>query len=398
MSYNVITGTQQRPQVIIDQATLQQLQADLGRRIADLERLRVAVETIAAVNEPERFTAAAMALCNQLASRWRAERVSLGFLKGRDVRLTALSHTEKFTRQMRLVQDIESAMEECFDQDIEIIFPPTQQATYVSRLTEGLSTQHGPTTVCALPLRRKGEPKAVLLLERKADLAFGLEEVEALRLTADLVTLRLVNLHEQDRWAGAKAALALRHGLAWAVGPKHTWIKVAAILTFAFLAFAIFGRGIDRVESPFTFEATQKMSIPAPFEAYLKSVRVQPGDFVLSEATAARLRELGEPLDLAMNPLALNWFDSTMATLDATEKEQQLLQAQMERESYVRQADIAARDRKTAESQVYTAQAAMSQAKIDLLKYQISRAVIRCPVRWGGLHGGPQGEAQQEGG
>ncbi|MEI8197035.1 MAG: hypothetical protein WCI73_14140, partial [Phycisphaerae bacterium] len=139
MSFNVLST---RPaQIIIDQQTLTTMQNELARRIADLERLRVAIETLSQVNDPDRFTAAAMSLCNQLAARWKAERTSLGFLKGRYVRLVALSHTEKFTRQMRLVQDLEATMEECLDQDVEIVHPATADVGFVSRATAHLATK-----------------------------------------------------------------------------------------------------------------------------------------------------------------------------------------------------------------------------------------------------------------
>ena len=208
MTYNIVQ--QRAPQVVIEQAALQQLQQDLNRRIADLERLRMAIETLACTNEPTRFTAAAMALCNQLAARWKATRASVGLLKGRAVKLAAMSHTEKFTRQMQLVQDIEGAMEECLDQDVEVLFPAGVAATYVARTTETLATRHGPSTVLSLPLRRGGEVVAVVLLERKADAPFVTEEIETLRLTCDLVTPRMIDLHETDKWIGARALAASR--------------------------------------------------------------------------------------------------------------------------------------------------------------------------------------------
>jgi len=88
-------------------------------------RLQQATETLSAVNRQQRFTSAAMALCNEVASQWQCERASVGFLKGRYVQLKAMSHTEHFSRKMEAIQDIESAMEECLDQDIEIISPVT---------------------------------------------------------------------------------------------------------------------------------------------------------------------------------------------------------------------------------------------------------------------------------
>ncbi len=179
MTFNMITT---RPQVVVDEKALQQIQADLAKRQQDLERLRIAMEVLAAVNETERFAAAAMALVNELAARWKADRVSLGFLKGRFVRLAALSHTEKFTRKMRLVQDIEAAMEECLDQDVEIVFPAAQDATYVARATEALSAHHGPMGITSFPLRRAGEVVGVLTLERRlAVTTIVLEEIEVMR-------------------------------------------------------------------------------------------------------------------------------------------------------------------------------------------------------------------------
>src|SRR4051794_31999022 len=136
-AFNVMAGG--RTQVLVDEQQLQQMTAEMKRLGGELDRLRTAMETLSAVNAPANFMAAAMALCNELASRSKAERVGIGFLRGRYVRLKALSHTEKITRNMQLVQDIEGAMEECLDQDVEVIFPPPKDATFVYRATEILA-------------------------------------------------------------------------------------------------------------------------------------------------------------------------------------------------------------------------------------------------------------------
>ncbi len=83
----------------------------LQKRQAGLRRLQKAMETLSAINRQNRFTSTAMALCNEAASQWQCERVSVGFLKGRYVQLKAMSRTEDFSRKMKIVQDIESAME-----------------------------------------------------------------------------------------------------------------------------------------------------------------------------------------------------------------------------------------------------------------------------------------------
>jgi hypothetical protein len=277
----VLNATQQRLELTVSLLSLYEMRLTLQQRQGDLMRLRLAMETTAAVNEQDKFAGAAMAFCNEVASRWDSDRVSLGFLEGRYVHLRAMSHTEKFSRKMKLIQDIEATQEETLDQDVEVLYPPPQGSTCVSRAATELSKTQGPTAVLSIPLRRDDEVVAVLTLERPLDEPFGFDEIESLRLTSDLCTPRLVNLHQHDKWVGARAAGAIRKGLAAAVGPKHTWIKMVCIGVFALTVFLVFAKGEFRAEAPFVLECTTQQVVPAPFEGFLKQVYVKPGDLVV---------------------------------------------------------------------------------------------------------------------
>jgi len=133
--------------------SLYEMRLTLQKRQFDLKRLHTAMETLSAANQQKRFKAVAMAFCNEAAAQWQCERVSLGLLVGRYVQLKAMSHTEDFSRKMKVVQDLESVMEECLDQDIEIIYPSPEQATYICRAAEKFSKRYGPFAVLSLPLR-----------------------------------------------------------------------------------------------------------------------------------------------------------------------------------------------------------------------------------------------------
>lgn len=281
----VLNATRERLELTVSLLSLYEMRLTLQQRQGDLTRLRLAMETTAAVNEQDRFQSAAMALCNEVASRWQCDRVSLGFLKGRYVHLSAMSHTEKFSRKMKLVQDIEAAMEETLDQDVEVTYPASPESTFVNRAAGELSKRHGPTAVVNLPIRAEGEVAAVVCLERPYEQPFGLGEIEALRLTTDLVAPRLVSMQRQDRWIGAKAAAGLRNGLATVLGPKHTWMKVAAIGIIALAMFLIFAKGQYRAEAPFVLEPVAQQVVPAPFDGYLKKAYVRPGDYVVGAGT-----------------------------------------------------------------------------------------------------------------
>jgi len=334
---------------------LTQMQAELAKRKIDLDRLRVAMEILATLNEAQKFAAAAMALCNEMAARWGAERVSLGFLRGRHVRLLAMSHTEKFTRKMRLVQDLEAAMEECLDQDVEIVFPPAANSTYVSRATEALSNHHGPMNSTSLPLRRNGEVSGVLVLERRPDKTIALDEVEVLRLTCDLATSRLIDLYDHDRWLGVKAAKATRKGLAAVLGPKHTWIKLAALAIVGLILFGVLAQKEDRVEAQFTVEASEKKVVPAPFDGFLFTVA--------PEAEVGKEVKKGQLL----------------ATLDDSELKTKLHGAEAEKAGAKTKADIARKDGKTADEQVAEREAEKSQAEIENLELKIRQCQIVSP-------------------
>ena len=317
--------------------------------------LRQATETLSAVNRQQKFTGGAMAFCNEVASQWQCERVSLGFLKGRYVRLKAMSHTENFSRKMQVVQDIEAAMEECLDQDVEILNPAPQESTTIHRAADTLSKRHGPVAVLSLPLRWEGQVIAVLTLERPADKVFGLHEIETVRLACELCTARLAGLYASDRWIGAKIAIGVRNIIGALVGPKYAWAKVVVILCCAAIVFLIFGRGPFRVKAPFILEATQQQVIPAPFDGYIKHVDVEIGDWV----------EGG---------------DSILGDLDTAELRLQLAAAKAEKAGYLKQAAAAMRDGETAQAQMAQADADKAQAQIELMEFQIRQASLVSPI------------------
>jgi len=364
---------------------------------AGLKKLLKAMETLSAINRQNRFISTNMALCNEVASQWQCERVSIGFLKGRYVQLRAMSHTEDFSRKMKIVQDIESAMEECLDQDCEVLYPPAligktpelifssknepisagQEATYyISRAAGELSRRHGPLTVLSLPLRQDGEVRAVLTLERQMSPAligktqelicsskdkpisagsFSLEEIEAIRLTCELCTARLLDLYEADLWLGARVVAKARNSLATLVGPKHTWAKVLVILILGVILFLIFGKGQFRSEAPFVIEATYQQVVCASFDGYIKSVNVEVGDTVESGQT-------------------------TLAELDTAELRLQLAAAKADNAGYLKQVDAAMRDGEIAKAQIAQADADKAQAQIDLLNYLIDQGKVISPI------------------
>jgi len=325
------------------------LAAGSGPRVQP--QLAAAMAALAAVNEPDRFLAAAMALCNEVAARWQCDRVGAGFLVGGEVELKALSHTEKFSRKTQTVQLLEAAMAECLDQDVEVSWPAGAEAEYVHRAARELSCAEGRSAVATLPLRRGGGPVAALTVERAGERPFTPEEIESLRLACELVTPRLVDLRRRDRWLGAKAAEGLRRAAAGVVGPRHTWLKLLGVLLAGLGLYAALAGGEYTVRARFVLQPVRRQVAPAPFAGELEEVLVEIGQAVRPGEPLARLRTL--PLERKLNALRAELF------------EQQ------------KQADAARSAKRWAEAQMAVARAAQLTEQIDLLAEQIDQATLR---------------------
>jgi len=328
-------------------------QQDAGGQNAD--GLQRAVQTAAAMNVHDRYPSAAMALCNEVACRWRCDRVSAGFLKGRYVRLEAMSQVEHFDLKTKIVHDVEAVMEECMDQDCEIMHPALPTAEYVSREAAEFSKRHGPLALVSLPLRRKGEACGALTLERPVDRPFTAGEIESLRLACDLCTPRLFDLRQHDRWFTAKIAGEIRRMCALAVGTQHTWTKLLAICALCAMFFIVLAKGPYRIEASFVLESEQRQVVCAPFDGFIESAGLEVGDVVKAGETV-------------------------LATVDTAELSLRKAEAQAERETYAKQVSAAMRDGKTAEAQIARAYVAKIDAQIELVDYYLQCARITTPI------------------
>jgi GAF domain-containing protein len=82
---------------------------------------------------------------------------------------------------MQVVNDLEQAMEEAFDQDEEIYWPALEGESVVTRDHEAFAKQQGVKHLCSIPMRVDGEPLGIVTLERESE-PFLSDEIRLLRL------------------------------------------------------------------------------------------------------------------------------------------------------------------------------------------------------------------------
>ena len=320
----------------------------------DVVHFTEALDLLVLVNEEHRFMAAAMTICNEVASRYSCERVSIGWRKGPYVRVKAISHSENFEKKMVAVQALETAMEEAVDQDEEIVLPPPADTHTVARAHEQYAASQGGGHLMSLPLRLEGAPVAVITCERSAE-AFSDSEQRGLRLLCDLGARRLGDLHHHDRWIGARFADWLRSKLARFFGVEHTLAKAIGVLVFLLFAFVLFGRLPYRVEAPFVVRTDDLAYLPAPFEGYIEEVHVEIGDLVVPRA----------PL-LALDTSELLLEESTVLA---------------NHNRYTREAEKARAEAALADMRIAEALAAQASAELDLVRYHLDHALVTAPFK-----------------
>ena len=310
---------------------------------------------LAEVNSAGKFKQAAMALCNEIAAKFGCDRAAVGFVQGRYARLAAVNHAEKVGRKMDLPRLLEAVMEECLDQDEEVLYPAPANVAAINRAQAELVRRFGSGLVLAMPLRRGEELVGAIVLERAKPAPPTKKDMGLLRLAADLATPRLMELQERDRWFGARFMAGIRDCLAWFVGPRHTWAKVISLLLLTALLLALFLKIPYRVDATFTLRAHEKRVIAAAFDGFIEEAPAYPGSVVRKDETL-------------------------LARLETAETRSRLLTREAEARAYAKEAALALREGKTADSQIAAAKAEQAEAECGMLRERIARADLVAPI------------------
>jgi len=227
----------------------------------------------------EGFESAAMNLCNELATRSGASRVSLGWLKGRNIKIKALSHTEEFDKKQELIVILQKVMEECVDQEDVVQFDPNGKGTdNVTRSAQELSRAQGGPTVLSLPLRRRAEIIGVVTLEFLSNHKITPQIAHGLSVAVDLLAPQLYDRYQNDRYLVTKAAISTRETGKAVLGPKHMIAKLVAIGVVAVILVVTLVHPMYHVTGSFQFTPITRLTLSAPFEGQLDKLAIVAAD------------------------------------------------------------------------------------------------------------------------
>ena len=374
LAYPVRTDNQVRGVVGVDidwrnEAQLQSAMRDLQwgsawlelflRRHADPQeasrlRLKLALELVSTLLEQEGLKEGAAGFATELASRLGCDRVAIGLLKRRRVRVKAVSHSAQFDRRSNLLRAVETAMEEATDQQEPVIYPPDREgAPVVAHAHEMLVRESGAGCAVTFPLIGGDKVVGALSLERPPGQRFDLPSLELCEavaaVAAPVIDLKYRNERNLPTHA-VESTVSLWKKL---LGPGSPGFKLVTLGAAAALAFLAVASGDYRISADTTVEGVVQRAVSAPFDGYVSEAPFRAGDLV----------KAGEPI----------------AFLDDRDLRLERIKLVSQREQYRRQYRQAMADRERAQTEIVGAQIEQVEAQLALVEEQLSRARLVAP-------------------
>lgn len=321
---------------------------------AENERLKLALGLVATLLEQTRFADSATAFTTELAAQLGCDRVTLGILDGRRIKVRAVSHSAQFEQRANLLRAVESAMEEAVDQEEAVVYPPAQPALpVVARAHEALLHESEAGSAATFPLLHGGKVVGALTLERAKGFRFDVPTLEVCQAVASvagpIVELKRGNELSLPLHAG-RSARGLWHKL---VGPEHAGLKFIMAGIAALAVFLGFATGPYRISGNATIEGAVQRAITAPINGYVKEASLRAGDTVKNGQIIGRFED--RELKLERVKLA------------------------SQREQYVRQYREAMANHQRAQAEIVSAQIAQSEAQLALVEEQLARTLMVAP-------------------
>ncbi|MCB1966632.1 MAG: HlyD family efflux transporter periplasmic adaptor subunit [Candidatus Accumulibacter sp.] len=316
-----------------------------------LQRARAALDVLGVAAEQARLDPMAMAVVNDLASRFACDRVSLGVDRGGRTRLLAMSHSAFFEKKSQFVTALENAMDEALDQRRSVVFPPGADDS------RGIAIAHrdfaATRAVCSVVLGSRGIGVGVLTFERNQGAPFSADETMAFEAVSALLGPLLESRLELHRWFAGRFADKLR---GWWLHLKDARrpgfrVGVAAALLLLVSFFAIDGE--YRVSARAVVEGAVQRAAVAPFDGFLREAPVRAG-FVVKQG-------------------------QVLATLDDRDLRVERQRWLSEREQHQARYRDALAKHERANANVALAQMQEAQSQLALVDEKLTRAEIVAP-------------------
>lgn len=319
---------------------------------ADDGRLSLVLELLGSCIENQHFHAAATTITTELCSMLDCERVTVGFLKGNQIKVKAMSHSAQVNNKSNIVDLINAAMDESFDQLTTLVYPASDTSMYINNAQAKLSGSTN-KAICTVPLTQNADVLGALTLERSENKPFDAATVELCELVASLLGPVLDSKRKDDQWLGRKIWVSFRQFIISLLGRGHIVLKLVTLLLCSLAIFFTVAEGDYRVSSDAKLEGVIQRVITAPIDGFISEANIRAGDIVRKGDILAKL----DDKDLVLE--RLNWVS----------KKNQFLKQYRDALAKFNRAEI----------RVLKAKLGQTEAELALLDEQLSRIRLVSP-------------------
>lgn len=319
------------------------------------ERLKASVDMLADVLSKKNYMSSSMSFVTELATYLKCDRVSLGLLINKKMKIQAVSHSSRVSDNMNLIRAIIQAMEEAVAQGKEIYFPPTANDRKIVLDHEILSRKHGSEYILSIPIYGEDKYLGVITLEKSKGTAFVQDDAMYCSSVASLILPVLESTRRNERPILIQAADGCKTQIKKIIGPDYTGRKLLFLLIILLLVFFSVKKGDYKISSDTVLEGAVKRVIVSPFEGYIKDAYIRAGDNVAQDEKLCVLDDRELRLE------RLNWI-SKIAQYQKQYQEAQALH-------------------KRADAKIIKAQLDQATVRLDLTESQLERTVLTAPFK-----------------
>ena len=254
---------------------------------SDIARAASCLDLLATVGTQPRLQAMAMTAVNELATRLRCDRVSMGVIaRNGTVRLQAVSHSASFKRASRQVDAIENAMDEAIEQERCVAYPQLPEmeraVTIAHRVLVESARSPGASALSVVLTTGRGKAIGVLTFERHRAEPFGEETLQLAEAVAALLGPQVDLMLRANRFVAGRIIDRVADGYEALTGARRPGLKLCAVGVAALVLALIFGEGEHRVTAKTVLEAGLQRTAAAPFDGFIRTAPVRAGDTVRS--------------------------------------------------------------------------------------------------------------------
>lgn len=320
----------------------------------DRAKMSSVLDLAGAVVDAGGFGPACLAAVNLLARQLGCSQVAVGLVRGRSVRLTAMSDVADFRLSTSATQAIERAMAEAVDQEGSILYPPREGQGFMVALghADVARTTHA-GDLLTVPLFASGKVIGAVHFRAAEGERFADGELMMAEAAAALLGPMLAEKRLNDRSVLQVSRDAARTQLARLLGPRHVGRKLALVGLLAAVAFFAVAEAGYRVTAEAEVQGRIVRSIVAPFDGHVFEEFARAGDVV---------RE-GEPL----------------AHLDERDLRIELLRWTTDLGRFQGEYDKALAEGDAPAARIAAANVDQSEAKAELVQRQLARATLAAP-------------------